>query len=141
MDDATLALSLARARMAIGATAIIAPGLSTRILCGRRATGVERMLARMVGARDLVLGLGTVVSLDRGVPVRGWLEGSAVSDVADCISAVLGRESLKRSAVVGTVLVSGAAAALCGVLSERLDPAPAAHPHQPEAVVTGHPDR
>jgi hypothetical protein len=36
--------------------------------------GGTRLFARMVGARDLGLGLGLLGALNRGAPVRGWLE-------------------------------------------------------------------
>ena len=33
-----------------------------------------KVLARAFGARDLAIGLGVVIALDRGTPVRGWIE-------------------------------------------------------------------
>jgi hypothetical protein len=92
----------------------------------------------MLGARDIALGLGTVIALDRGKPVRGWIEGAALSDTADCISCVLAREEMP-SIAFGAAAGLGAAFAILGLfLSRRLDPAPPAHPGQPEAMVTGH---
>ncbi len=140
MDDAQLALLLARARIGIGTAAMLAPGLATRVLSGRRASGIEPPLARMLGARDVALGLGTVIALDRGAPVRGWLEAAAFSDGADCLSSLIGRARLSSWAVSATV-AAAVGSALSGVyLSRRLDPAPPARPHQPEAVITGHPE-
>jgi hypothetical protein len=140
MDDAKAALLLARARIAIGLTAVAAPGLAARVLSGRRATGVEPLLARMLGARDLSLGLGTVIALDRGAPVRGWIEASAFSDAADFVSSLFSRSRMSTPAFTGTMALACGSAALGAVLSRRLDPAPPAHPHQPEAVITGHPE-
>ena len=140
MDDAKAALLLARARIAIGLTAVAAPGLAARALSGRRATGVEPLLARMLGARDLTLGLGTVIALDRGAPVRGWIEASAFSDAADFVSSLLSRSRMSTPAFTGAMALAAGSAALGAVLSRRLDPAPPAHPHQPEAVITGHPE-
>lgn len=140
MDDTRAALLLARARIAIGLAAVGAPGLAARALSGRRASGVEPLLARMLGARDLTLGLGTVIALDRGAPVRGWLEASAFSDAADFVSSLLARSRMSPCAYVGTLALASGSAALGVVLSRRLDPAPPAHPHQPEAVITGHPE-
>jgi len=141
MDDATLAMTLARGRTAIGAFAVVTPGLATRKFFGRAtAEGVEPQLTRMVGGRDLALGLGTVIALDKGTPVRGWLEASAFADAADCVSALLGRKQMSQTAFVGTLLLASLSAAACVVLGRRLDPSPAPHPGQPEAVVTGHHD-
>jgi hypothetical protein len=139
MDDAALAIALARARIAIGASAVLAPRLAARAMGGRSGVdGVAPVFARMLGARDIALGLGTVIALDRGKPVRGWLEASALADTADCLASILGREQLARAAY-GLSVVGAAASAATGVfLSRRLDPAPPAHPGQPEAVATGH---
>lgn len=139
MDDAALALTLARARIAIGVAAVAAPGFASRALSGRSASGIEPLLARMLGARDVTLGLGTVIALDRGAPVRGWLEASAVSDAADCLSSLLARSRMSKLAFGATVALAAASAVTGAFLATRLDPAPPAHPHQPEAVITGHP--
>jgi hypothetical protein len=139
MDDATMALVLARGRIALGAFAVISPRRATQMFFGREAAaGVEPQLTRMVGARDLALGLGTVIALDKGAPVRGWLEASALADTGDFLAALLGRKQMGQRAFLGTLAVTSASVAACLLLGRSLDPAPAAHPGQPEAVVTGH---
>jgi hypothetical protein len=139
MDDATVAMSLARGRMAIGAAAVLAPRLAARVMGGRSGSdGIAPLLARMLGARDIALGLGTVIALDRGKPVRGWLEGSALSDTADFVACLLARENMPPGAFRTAAGLGGASAILGTLLSRRLDPAPPAHPGQPEAVATGH---
>ncbi len=139
MEDAALAMSLARCRIALGAAAVATPGLAARVLGGRRASeGVAPLFARMLGARDIALGLGTVIALDRGKPVRGWLEGSALADTVDCVACVLAREDMSPP-VFGAAAGLGAASAILGIfLSRRLDPHPPPHPGQPEAAATGH---
>ena len=98
-----------------------------------------KAFARMIGGRDLVLGLGVAIALDRGAPVRGWLEACAVADTVDLVSCVLARDEMPRSAYVNTVALA-AGSALAGLwLARRLDPPPAADPGHPEAVATGHP--
>jgi len=101
MDDAKLALTLARGRIAIGLAAVIAPGLASRALSGRKAEGIEPLLARMLGARDLTLGLGAVIALDRGAPVRGWIEGAAVSDAVDAVASLLAKKRMRPGAFTG----------------------------------------
>jgi hypothetical protein len=139
MEDATLAMSLARGRIAIGIAAVAAPGLATRVMSGRhKPDGIASLFARMLGARDVALGLGTVIALDRGKPVRGWLEGSALSDTVDCVACVLARENMPPRPFRATAVLGAVSAGLGVFLSRRLDPAPPAHPGQPEAVATGH---
>lgn len=140
MEPRGLATVLARGRIAIGAAALTAPGLAGRVMFGREGSrpGV-RALARMLGGRDLVLGLGVVIALDRGAPVRGWLEACAVADTIDLVTCTLAREQIPPATYVNTVALAGGAA-LAGLwLSRRLDPAPAAEPGHPEAIATGHP--
>jgi hypothetical protein len=135
-----LATSLARGRIAIGAAALAAPGLAGRVMFGRDGSrpGV-RALARMLGGRDLVLGLGVIIALDRGAPVRGWLEACAVADTVDLVACTLARDQIPPATYCPTVALAGGAA-LAGLwLSRRLDPAPAAEPGHPEAIATGHP--
>jgi hypothetical protein len=139
MKDASLAMILARGRIAIGIAAVAAPGLATRVIGTRRSPrGVAPMFARMLGGRDIALGLGTVIALDRGKPVRGWLEGAALADAVDFVACVLAREQMSPRAFGATAGLGAASALAGGVLSRRLDPPPPAHPGQPEAAVTGH---
>jgi hypothetical protein len=126
--------------MAFGLAALLAPGAAARVMFGRRAdTSGTRLFARMLGGRDLALGLGVVIALDRGAPVRGWLEAGALADGVDLTSALLGRDDLSATTAVGTVGIAGAAAAAGLLLARELDPPPPAEPGQPEAAVTGHP--
>ena len=139
MENATLAMSVARLRIAIGAAAVACPRLATRVMSkGGDTEGIAPLLARMLGARDIALGLGTVIALDRGAPVRGWVEGAALSDAADCLACLVARDSMSPGAFYASASLGGATALLGAFLSRRLDPPPPAHPGQPEAVATGH---
>ena len=139
MEAASSAMSLARCRIAIGVAAVAAPRLAARVMSGsRRSEGVAPLFARMLGGRDIALGLGTVIALDRGKPVRGWLEGSALADAVDCVACVVARRDMSPGAFGAAAGLGGASALLGGLLSRRLDVPPTAHPGQPEAVATGH---
>jgi hypothetical protein len=110
-----------------------------RVISGkRRSEGVAPLFARMLGGRDVALGLGTVIALDRGKPVRGWLEASALADALDCVACVLARGDMSPGAFSAAVGLGAGSALLGGLLSRRLDPPPPPHPGQPEAVATGH---
>ena len=92
----------------------------------------------MLGGRDVALGLGVVIALDRGAPVRGWLEAGALSDGIDLAACLLARKEIPRATMAANVLLTGGAT-LAGVwLSQQLDPPPPAAPGHPEAVATGH---
>lgn len=140
MDDAQLALAVARGRVAFGLAAVAAPGLTTRVMGRRRESGgMAPLFARMLGGRDVALGLGVVISLDRGKPVRGWLEGGVLADAVDTVATVLAREEMSPVALTAAAGLGAASAILGVVLSRRLDPPPPPQPGQPEAAATGHP--
>ena len=138
MDETSVALLSARGRIAFGVVAATAPSLVTRMMTGSKRPKGEAVFARMFGARDAALGLGTVIAIDHGTPVRGWLEATAMADLADAATALLERDHLTPNAFLGTVVIASTSAVLNVYLSRRLDPHPPAHPGQPEAIVTGH---
>ena len=128
--------------MAVGASLLLAPRLIGPMWIGEGADRpVVKMMSRSLGARDLALGLGTAVALDRGRPVRGWLEGAALSDGADLVATLLAGDSIpggkrRRVALLAAVSLIG-----CAVVARTIDEEPAAV-HElsvPEAHLTGHP--
>jgi hypothetical protein len=103
-------------------TSLLAPGLLGRAMAGPDgATGGTRLFARMVGARDLGLGLGVLLALDRGAPVRGWLEASAVVDGIDAGACVLARRDLRPRVFPAVVGLATAGALLSGWVARELD--------------------
>jgi hypothetical protein len=127
MEGRDLAVGLAGGRIAIGVGSLLAPGLVGRTMTGRDGSeGGTRLFARMVGARDLGLGLGLLVALDRGAPVRGWLEASAVVDGLDAAACLLARHHIRPNVVPAAVGLAAAGALLSARLARQLDPAQAA---------------
>ena len=124
MEGRDLAISLAGGRVAIGVVSLLAPGFVGRTMTGRGGSdGGTRLFARMVGARDLGLGLGLLVALNRGAPVRGWLEASAVVDGIDATACLLARDHIRTSVLPGAFCLAGAGALLSARLARQLDPA------------------
>jgi hypothetical protein len=125
MEERDLAVSLAGGRIAIGVVSLLAPGFVGRTMTGRDgAKGATRLFARMVGARDLGLGLGLLIALNRGAPVRGWLEASAVVDGIDATACLLARDHIRTSVFPGAIGLAAAGALLSAWLARQLDPAP-----------------
>jgi hypothetical protein len=123
MERRELAVSLARGRIAIGVVSLLAPGLVGRTITGRDGSeGGTHLFVRMVGARDLGLGLGVLVALDRSTPVRGWLEASAVVDALDAAACLLARHHIRASVFPGAVGLATAGALLSAWLARELDP-------------------
>src|SRR5215211_144211 len=124
MEGRNLAVSLARGRIAIGVVSLLAPGLVGRTMTRPDGSeGSTRLFARMVGARDLSLGLGLQIALDRGAPVRGWLEASALVDALDAAACLLARHHIRTSVLPAAVGLAAAGALLSAQLARQLDPA------------------
>ena len=141
MDPRDLAIAQARTRIAFGIAFLVAPGLAGRGRIGREAARPgSRVFARAFGVRDLALGLGVVIALDRGAPVRGWLEASALSDAGDFLAGLLDYDALPPLARPGVLALGAGSAALAAWLSRSVDSEGHALPGTtPEAAVTGHP--
>jgi hypothetical protein len=124
MEGRDLAVSMAGGRIAIGVVSLLAPGVVARTMTGRDGSqGATRLFARMVGARDLALGLGLLVALNRGAPVRGWLEASAVVDGIDATACLLARDHIRTLVFPGALGLAAAGALLSAWLAPQLDPA------------------
>jgi hypothetical protein len=94
--------ALAIGRIALGVGFILAPGMSVRSWLGREGdTPAARLAVRMVGGRDIALGVGTVLALNHGAPVRGWLEAGALSDATDFAASLAAARHLPKLRVIG----------------------------------------
>ena len=117
-----MAVGLTGARAAIGLASLAAPGLVARAMTrGERRGGGTSLFARMVGARDLGLGLGALIALDRGAPVRGWVEVSALVDGVDVAAFVLARDHIRTSVFPSVVGLAATGALLSAWLAQELD--------------------
>jgi hypothetical protein len=120
MEERDLAVTLARGRIAFGVVSLLAPGLVARTMTtGGSSEGGTRLYVRMVGARDLGLGLGLQVALGRDAPTRGWLEASAVVDGIDAAACLLARHHLRPGVFPGTLGLSASGALLSAWLARR----------------------
>jgi hypothetical protein len=131
MEERELAVSLARGRIAFGIVSLLAPGLVARTMTGGDAEGGTSLFVRMVGARDLGMGLGLQLALDREAPTRGWLEASVVVDGIDAAACLLARNHLRPGAFSRTFALATGGALLSAWLARQLDPA-----RGPKAAVT-----
>jgi hypothetical protein len=141
VEPRDLAILQARGRIAVGLAFLLAPGLAGRLWVGRAAAYAgAKVLGRAFGVRDLALGLGVVIAIDRGAPVRGWLEASALADAGDFTAGLLDSSALPPPVRPGVLALGAGSAALAAWLARELDsvgpPLPGA---TPEAAVTGHP--
>ena len=108
MGARDLARFTAICRVAIGAGFVAYPPVSMRSWIGldaRRPGAV--LLARALGARDLVIGVGTLTNLSDRRALSAWLRGALAADAADLALTLAGGDAVPPS---GRILVSAIAA-------------------------------
>jgi hypothetical protein len=122
MEARHLALGLAGGRIAIGVISLLAPGLVGRAMMGPEGdSGGIRLLLRVVGSRDLALGIGVLAALDRDAHVLGWLRASAVVDGLDAAGSLLARHHLRPTVFPAALSAATAGALLSGWLARQFD--------------------
>jgi hypothetical protein len=141
MDARDRALLHARGRIAVGAAFVPLPGLAGRMwISSDAARRPVKVLARAFGARDLALGLGVVIALDRGTPVRGWIEAGVLSDAIDTCASLLAGSSIPPAIRWPCIALGAGSAAAGAALAPQFDESVEPIPGQtPEAAITGHP--
>ena len=117
-----MAVGLGRGRIAIGVVSLLTPRLVGRLISGAATSrGGTTLFTRMVGARDIGLGLGVLIALERGAPVRGWLEASALVDGIDAAACLLARDDIRTSLLPGIAGLAASGAVLSAWLARQLD--------------------
>jgi hypothetical protein len=121
LTDEELARLFGWTRVVFGAWAFLAPGSAAKLWTGETIRGTTAVMAlRGLGARDVALGLGLVIGLKRGAPVRGWLEAGMLSDCGDALSTLLASRKLPAARTLMSSVASGAAIVMGRRLAEAL---------------------
>ena len=117
MDHRTNVLGVARGRIVMGLAMAFVPGVMLRLIFGRHAsTKSARVLARMFGAREIVLGVGTVTSVKERTQDAEWTSACAVADAVDGLVMAFSPGVPKRSRPAALV---GAVASVLGMQAAR----------------------
>src|SRR5262245_34078248 len=105
------ALYFARGRSLLGLGLTLLPGAATKIGVGT-PNPPARALMRMVGVRDLAIGLGAVAGVREGIQAPEWLGWGAVADGVDALALLLTPGLPKRARLSGLVAAGGAVAGM-----------------------------
>jgi len=122
VEPVDLARSNGIGRIALGAGLMLAPGLAGRAWVGddARSTGAK-VLASALGARDVALGLGVLLAIKNDAPVRGWLEGAALADVADFAATLAAGSGIPRIPRAGILALAATSAVGCALTARAID--------------------
>lgn len=116
-----LVQGIALARVGIGVVATAAPYAAARFQFGS-APAAQAMTVRMLGVRDLALGVGALLAIRHGsAAARDWAHVGALVDAVDAAAFV---RTGRRSSVRGrrlTTLVAASSAAFSTWAAGRLD--------------------
>jgi hypothetical protein len=117
MDQRTNVLVIARGRIVMGLAMLLVPSIMLRVMFGRGAsTRTARVMARMFGAREVVLGVGTVTSVKERTQDAEWVSASAVADAVDGLVMAFSPGVPRRSRPAALI---GGSAAVIGMLAAR----------------------
>ena len=109
-------------RLVFGVAFIAEPRLMERAWIGKQARlPGALLLARAVGARDLVIGLGGLQGLTRSEgSARPWLAAGAVCDAVDFAATWTAGRGIPRQARTGVLAIAGVSALLSAIAAAGL---------------------
>jgi hypothetical protein len=109
------AQALGAGRAALGAALLLTPDLVTpRWVGDAGTTDAGRVMARGLGARDIVIGAGTMTA------GRGWILAGVGADLADLFASGTAG-GIPRNGRIGTAALAGGSALLGAWLATQLD--------------------
>lgn len=114
MDARLITRLLAAGRIGIGVALFAAPATAGRLWFGTTPGAAGQTALRGLGARDVAIGVGSLLSSDQGRDPGPWLDAGVVADAADSVAMLLARDDFDTKPVVGTIVVA-AGAALIGL--------------------------
>jgi hypothetical protein len=132
-----LAAVISSARFLFGVAFIAKPTLMDRAWIGKQArVPGTQLLARAVGARDLVVGLGGLHALTReGTSARPWMAAGGICDAVDFGATWAAGRTIPREARRGVLAIASVSTLLSAIAAARMGGST-----RPEPVAPGAPD-
>jgi hypothetical protein len=117
LDHRQIALVVARGRAVNGLVMLALPGVVGWLLFGKAGRQpATRALVRLVGVRDLVLGIGAITTLKERTMDAEWVGMGAAADAVDGLVSLASPGLPRRTRLVALV---GGSAAAAGLLASR----------------------
>ena len=113
MDIDTRAQLVGALRLGIGASLVLAPGLGSRIWVGPGADGRgARVIARSLGARDMLVGARLLQASRDKTDTAEWLKLGYGFDMASAVASAAAFKHLSPSRRIAMPLIAAAVGAL-----------------------------
>jgi hypothetical protein len=112
MTTRTAIAAIALGRIGLGAALLAAPGglVGAGWVGAKQARRpVSSLMIRAVGARDVALGLGTLLALRNGDALAPWLIGGALADGTDVVATALAGGAVPARGRAAVAAVGGGA--------------------------------
>jgi hypothetical protein len=107
LDARKTALILGRGRAIIGLVLLFLPGLAARLWAGDRSPHT-RALLRMVGVRDLILGVGALTCVKERTQDAEWVGMGGIADAVDGIVSFTAPGLPARARLLGPTALASA---------------------------------
>jgi len=109
-------------RVAVGAALTLAPRAAAAGWIGGDASRASvSVVARALGVRDSVMGLGVLSTLDDTEAAKPWLAACLVADAVDLGATLMARDQLPKQGVAAVSVVAAGSVALGAWLLSALD--------------------
>ncbi len=120
MNTKDLAKYYASGRIGIGLLLLLFPGRVLQGMLGgpQMVTPGAKLLGRMLGVRDAILGVGALASMGKesGPAQKRWMTYSAVADSTDAFAMLLAYRHLPKRKRFAMVMLAASGAATGGYL-------------------------
>ncbi len=122
VDAKQIATVHAAGRAVVGAALVIAPRAATGGWIGKDATRAPvTVVARALGVRDSVMGLGVLRTLGDPEAAKPWLAACVVADAVDLGATLAARDHLPKQGAVAVAVVAAGSVLVGAWLLSALD--------------------
>jgi hypothetical protein len=111
LDVRKMALILGRSRAIVGLVLLFLPGLAGRLWLGDHSPRT-RALLRMVGIRDLILGVGALTCVKERTQDAEWVGMGGIADAVDGVVSFTAPGLPARARLVGPAALGSAVLAI-----------------------------
>jgi len=115
LDSRSTALVLARGRAILGLVMLVLPGIPARLAFGESSPRIRAMV-RMLGVRDLILGVGALTTVKERTQDAEWVGMGAIADAVDGLVTLTSPRLPLRTRLIGP---GALAAAVLGIKLAR----------------------